>query len=353
MIKFFRNIRQRLLTENMTGKYLKYAIGEILLVMAGILLALQVNNWNESRKQDAQFKVTLEQLYNVLHVDVETFDRNQTFYKNQIGIINLLLEYPDSISDNKLPFRLFDLADDEIDEHNSDVPYYAKNLKLSPNNIEQNELSKQITFYTRGLNRKFSVGNKDISELFDELELPWPQFIDESIMNGINYNDSTLYTKNSIEKLIAFKNSDKYKIILKKLKFSHVLYNGVSFSRHKSAEALIQNIKTYYPNVKLIYSDVGIIGTSLDGFGDAGGRSTPMTLTDANNNIWETTLYLKKGVVKFRCHDSWIQDWGGDDFPKGDAIYKHGDIPVNEAGLYHILLNLSTNTYEFIKLADN
>lgn len=42
MLKFFRSIRQNLLMENKTGKYLKYAIGEIVLVMIGILLALQV-----------------------------------------------------------------------------------------------------------------------------------------------------------------------------------------------------------------------------------------------------------------------------------------------------------------------
>ncbi len=50
MLRFFRQIRQQLLTENRFSKYLIYAIGEILLVMIGILLALQVNNWNEDRK---------------------------------------------------------------------------------------------------------------------------------------------------------------------------------------------------------------------------------------------------------------------------------------------------------------
>jgi len=52
MIKFFRKIRQNLLMENKTGKYLKYAIGEIILVMIGILLALQINNWNEIQKMN-------------------------------------------------------------------------------------------------------------------------------------------------------------------------------------------------------------------------------------------------------------------------------------------------------------
>lgn len=50
MIKFFRKIRQRLLTENKFSKYLIYAIGEIILVVIGILIALQINNANEARK---------------------------------------------------------------------------------------------------------------------------------------------------------------------------------------------------------------------------------------------------------------------------------------------------------------
>ena len=59
MIKFFRNLpgrqtgsRQDLLSKGKTGKYLKYAIGEIILVVFGILIALQINNWNEKRKDD-------------------------------------------------------------------------------------------------------------------------------------------------------------------------------------------------------------------------------------------------------------------------------------------------------------
>ncbi|MGX1927929.1 DUF6090 family protein [Flagellimonas sp. 2504JD4-2] len=50
MIKFFRKIRQKLLIENRFSKYLVYAIGEIILVVIGILIALQINNWNEERK---------------------------------------------------------------------------------------------------------------------------------------------------------------------------------------------------------------------------------------------------------------------------------------------------------------
>jgi hypothetical protein len=52
MIKLFRNIRQNLLNEGKTSKYFKYAIGEIVLVVIGILIALQVANWNEVRKNN-------------------------------------------------------------------------------------------------------------------------------------------------------------------------------------------------------------------------------------------------------------------------------------------------------------
>ncbi|MBK9177589.1 MAG: hypothetical protein IPM46_14905 [Flavobacteriales bacterium] len=50
MIKFFRHIRQRMIKENRVSKYLLYAIGEIVLVVIGILIALQINNWNNYTK---------------------------------------------------------------------------------------------------------------------------------------------------------------------------------------------------------------------------------------------------------------------------------------------------------------
>jgi hypothetical protein len=56
MIKFFRQIRQNLIMKNNTGKYFKYAIGEIILVVIGILIALQINNWNTTRELKHRIK---------------------------------------------------------------------------------------------------------------------------------------------------------------------------------------------------------------------------------------------------------------------------------------------------------
>ena len=60
MIKFFRKIRQNLLSDGKTGKYFKYAFGEIVLVVIGILIALQINNWNERNKIDKSINSHLE-----------------------------------------------------------------------------------------------------------------------------------------------------------------------------------------------------------------------------------------------------------------------------------------------------
>lgn len=66
MIKFFRRIRQQLLTENKFSKYVLYAIGEIILVVVGILIALSINNWNSNQKN-----LVAEKDYIVSRIDLE------------------------------------------------------------------------------------------------------------------------------------------------------------------------------------------------------------------------------------------------------------------------------------------
>ena len=62
MIKFFRQMRLNLIAEGKSSKYLKYAIGEIILVVIGILIALQINNWNQERKELRTEKEIISQL---------------------------------------------------------------------------------------------------------------------------------------------------------------------------------------------------------------------------------------------------------------------------------------------------
>jgi hypothetical protein len=84
MIKFFRHIRQRLLIEGKTGKYLKYAIGEIALVVIGILIALQVNNWNEVRKDKKLVNEYLMSMMEDLNSDIMEYDQNIRSFERQM-----------------------------------------------------------------------------------------------------------------------------------------------------------------------------------------------------------------------------------------------------------------------------
>ena len=87
MIKFFRKIIQNLLMENKTGKYFKYAIGEIVLVMIGILLALQVNNWNENRKISNTEQLLLRDLRTEILSNINTLDTIITSHRASLNAI--------------------------------------------------------------------------------------------------------------------------------------------------------------------------------------------------------------------------------------------------------------------------
>ncbi|MFH4968042.1 DUF6090 family protein [Gaetbulibacter sp. M240] len=84
MIKFFRKIRQKLITENKFNRYFLYAIGEIILVVIGILIALQVNNWNNDRIIERNTNESLKSLKNELTSNKEKLKFNINIAKGQI-----------------------------------------------------------------------------------------------------------------------------------------------------------------------------------------------------------------------------------------------------------------------------
>ena len=92
MISIFRKVRKSLLFSKKTSNYLLYAVGEIVLVMIGILLALQVNNWNENRKQQNELKGVLQSISNDMEIDTTLASGIIKFYeensKNSLKILN-------------------------------------------------------------------------------------------------------------------------------------------------------------------------------------------------------------------------------------------------------------------------
>ena len=91
MIKFFRHIRKSLLMENKTSKYFKYAIGEIILVVIGILIALQIGDYNESRKRQDFSKEILKLIDQNLEQDSIALTKELNKAKTAIQLTDSLL----------------------------------------------------------------------------------------------------------------------------------------------------------------------------------------------------------------------------------------------------------------------
>jgi hypothetical protein len=110
MIKFFRKIRQKLLSENKFSKYLIYAIGEIVLVVIGILIALYINNQNEIHKSEQQFTSILKEVHRELAENIKVVDQVIVDFKETDSIIHLIMHNKLDSNDYKIKNRFNDPA---------------------------------------------------------------------------------------------------------------------------------------------------------------------------------------------------------------------------------------------------
>jgi len=162
MIKIFRNIRQKMLTENKFSKYLIYAIGEIVLVVIGILIALSINNWNENRKQSISEKEFITSVKNDLKQD-------KNFIQLIVEIIEPRIEAYKAL--------------------NSDLPNLYDNDRNSLDSIFHNYFKSQRTFYPISGSYQSAVSGNQITvfrnkELIQKIIKLYNSTYDRLIDNG-------------------------------------------------------------------------------------------------------------------------------------------------------------------------
>jgi len=100
MIHLFRRIRQQLVSQNKFSKYLLYAIGEVVLVVIGILIALKINNWNQERLKNVEAKISIEAIYNDIVRDSLLLSQRITSYKELLQHNNELIDLTKSDTAN-------------------------------------------------------------------------------------------------------------------------------------------------------------------------------------------------------------------------------------------------------------
>lgn len=165
MIKLFRKIRHNLLAEGKTGKYLKYAVGEIILVVIGILIALSINNWNEKRKLKNEEIKILKELRAALVSDKEDIISNINEHSSAANSCSILLKH---ISNNlpyadSLNFHFANALNTTRFSHTSS-PYETLKIK-GPDLIENDSLRVLLgEYYDKWVGYQFELQKSSLQE---------------------------------------------------------------------------------------------------------------------------------------------------------------------------------------------
>mgnify|MGYP000224068691 CR=1 FL=1 len=214
MLRFFSKMRYKLAAENRPAKYVRYAIGEILLVVIGILIALQVNNWNEERKEAAFERKVLNEIITSIGQNINYLNRGIDSNNDAINSCRIILNY----FDKNLPYS------DSLDRHfsvslqwfypsiqnNAYESLKSSGLHLIKSDSIRDKLGGIYEWkYMEILNQRqedyfYGIVAPVLAELFESYEFRGP-------MKPYNYDE--------------LKESNKYKHIIRTLKSNRELQN--------------------------------------------------------------------------------------------------------------------------------
>ncbi|MCK0178885.1 hypothetical protein MWU50_06255 [Flavobacteriaceae bacterium S0862] len=250
MIKFFRKIRYNLMEQNKTGKYLKYAVGEIILVVIGILIALQVNNWNERRKLQNESQEVLKGL------NIE-FKNNREVLKERIDYIEDANKYVQAVLSltNKDESQLRAVNIDSIislslkygnyNPANSTIQELISSGKL--NIIENDQLKNNLFNWLQIL--------EDTDEDFKNQDLQAITMLEVYLSKNISFKNTVTYHPLDFGDGESKLFDKKYVHIFNDLEFENLYYgkrfwNTVMINHYKELDHLAQEIINQTENIK-------------------------------------------------------------------------------------------------------
>lgn len=244
MLKFFRKIRYNLMNTGKTSKYFKYAIGEIILVVIGILIALQINNWNEQAKANALEDEYYCRLFEDIQQDKIQFDALKEQAQNRLKSSNeaLRLLLQDKANSTKvahainmainavyIDFRANNSTFEDLKSSNlniikdksliNDLNTYYNSIESLKSIIMVNGKSAVDTRFAN--NDMLNNGNLQASVLYGRLK----KGMDKDILNQIVidttlildtdmkkqlYNESLLYTERNIRQIELYEVIQQY-----------------------------------------------------------------------------------------------------------------------------------------------
>ena len=220
MTNYFHKIRQRLLSENKFSKYLIYAIGEIILVVIGILIALSINNWNDEKKSLQRQRDLLTQMKNNLEDNIVQFKRVEKSYENKRESIKIVITH----MQNK----------EKLQDSISD--YFWSPFRSGPPNLT---MSAYETFKSNGLDiiKSDSIREK----IINHYEVIYGGY-NKTIEQGLNTWESVMiapyYSQNFSIINDKFVTPNNYEFL-----FSDQQFNNILTSRRNFFRSIISHLK--------------------------------------------------------------------------------------------------------------
>ena len=252
MIKFFRTIRQKMLTDNKFSKYLIYAIGEIILVVIGILIALQINNWNELEKLDEKEIRIAKELYLELNENLASVKKQLVLWETRDKKIIEIIEYIDSKNDT--------LTNREFDSTLIYVIAFS-NFKLKQSkfqriiSMENFEFKKSPTIFNDllSLNDMYTT----LMDYYNQNDQGYHQLLQPYLIEN--------YATENFNNIIIGKQTESkvdYRNLITDLKFANIIHanrgSNAPFVQRikitiKQMEALKKQLETIYPTININY----------------------------------------------------------------------------------------------------
>lgn len=205
MIKFFRHIRKSLLMENKTRKYFKYAIGEIGLVVIGILIALSINNWNENVKNKERKKEMLKEIYH-------------EFVTNKEKLQSIVIQHEECYVSAQKVLNMF-----PIDTNTVNIDTLMQKVFGSFGNWTYEPLQTRIKFFVSSSDFNL-IEEKQLQEALISWESVFEDYHEDE-QQAIDYNNNVLYpfVRKNISIRLGFHDPRFEKALLQSIEFENII----------------------------------------------------------------------------------------------------------------------------------
>ena len=211
MFKFFRNIRHSLLMKDKITKYYKYAFGEIVLVVIGILIALSINNWNEARKNRIEQLILINNIIEDLRLDSIHINKSLSEVGNQKRLVDDLIS-KSLDNEKKLNYQLIGLL-----RFSSDFrPISQRNHSVSVSNLDDEFIRELLQGYFIEEDKVLDIFLEYVDIIHNKIR----PYLSETGMHNLE----SLYKYKDNESLHVPLHPEILEEQLKNIKFQQLLY---------------------------------------------------------------------------------------------------------------------------------